>query len=221
MSAVMSYLNSSIGRKVTMALAGLLLTLFLVTHMAANLLVLADGQAYNEYSHALVSNPLIYVAEFGLLAFFLVHLVSGIVVTLRGRNARGEGYREDRWAGGKSHKSVSSATMIFSGIFFALFVPFHIYGFKFGTYYEVAGAGMRDLHRLVIEEFQNPLMVALYVFGMIILGFHLWHGVGSAFESLGVSHRKNLRMTGQLLALAVAGGFLIVPVIVYFTGGQL
>ncbi len=218
MSAVATFLASSIGRKLLMALTGLLLILFLVTHMAANLLVLVDGEAYNDYSHALISNPLIYVAEFGLLALFVAHSVSGIIVYLRGRSARPEGYRDDRWAGGTSHKSFSSSTMILTGAFFLLFVPFHIWGFKFGAYYD-AGNGMRDLHRLVIEEFQDPLLVGFYVVGMTLLGFHLWHGFGSAFESLGVTHRKALRRSGNVIATVLAGGFMIIPLAIYFLGG--
>ncbi len=218
MSALASFLTSSIGRKVSMAITGLLLIGFLVTHLAANLLILVDAEAYNEYSHALISNPLIYLAEAGLLLFFVVHFVSGVIITMRGRNARKQGYAEDRWAGGTSHKSLSSATMIFSGIFFLLFVPLHIIGFKFGAWYETS-TGIRDLHRLVIEEFQNPLLVAFYVVGMIVLGFHLWHGFGSAFESLGVTYRTQLRRAGQLLAVLVAGGFLLIPVAVFVMGG--
>lgn len=218
MSAIRAFLTSSIGRKVLMALTGLLLFLFLVSHLAANLLILFDAEAFNAYSHALVSNPLIYIAEFGLLAIFVVHFVSGIAIFNSGRAARPDVYKDDRWAGGSSHKSVASSTMILSGAFFLLFVPLHIWGFKFGTYYD-AGNGMRDLHRLVVEEFQNPLLVGFYVAGMAILGFHLWHGLGSAFESLGVTYRRGLRRAGQLIAVAMAGGFTLIPLAVYLMGG--
>ena len=219
MSAVASFLTSSIGRKVAMALTGLLLFLFLVTHLAANLLILIDAHAYNEYAHALTSNPLIYLAEAGLLALFVVHFVSGILINLTARSARPDGYREDRWAGGSSNKSVASSTMIYSGAFFLLFVPLHIIGFKFGKFYEGAD-GIRDLHRLVIEEFQNPLLVGFYVVGMAILGFHLWHGIGSAFETLGLAHRKAVRLAGQIIAIILAGGFLLIPIAVFMGGGQ-
>lgn len=220
MSALQAFLTSTIGRKVLMALTGLLLFLFLVTHLSANLLILVDGEAFNAYSHALVSNPLIYVAEFGLLALFILHFVSGIAVYAAGRSARPDGYKDDRWAGGASHKSVASSTMILSGAFFLLFVPLHVWGFKFGAYYD-AGGGVRDLHRLVVEEFQNPLLVGFYVVGMTILGFHLWHGFGSAFESLGVTRRHALRRAGQVIAAVMAGGFTLIPIVVYLMGDRL
>ncbi len=218
MSAVVGFLASSIGRKVTMALSGLLMFLFLVTHLAANLLVLVDPEAYNEYSHALISNPLIYIAEAGLLALFVAHLISGIAVWRKGQTARSISYRDNRWAGGASHKSLASATMIVTGTFFIIFVPLHILWFKFGTYYD-AGNGVRDLHRLVVEEFQDPLLVAFYVVGMAVLGFHLWHGIGSAFESLGVAHRPKVRQAGRMIAVVLAGGFMIIPLVIFFTGG--
>lgn len=202
-----------------MALTGLLLFLFLVTHLAANLLILVDGAAYNAYSHALVSNPLIYLAELGLLVLFVAHLASGIIVYTRGRASRPSAYAEQRWAGGPSSKSISSTTMILSGAFFLIFVPLHVWGFKFGTYYD-AGGGVRDLHRLVIEEFQNPILVLFYVVGMAILGFHLWHGFGSAFESLGVTHSKTLRRVGNVIAVVMAGGFAIIPLVILLGGGQ-
>lgn len=218
MSAIAGFLASPIGRKVLMALTGLLLFLFLVTHLAANLLILIDAQAYNEYSHALISNPLIYIAEIGLLILFVAHLVSGIIIYNRGRAARISAYEEHRWAGGPSSKSVASTTMILTGAFFLIFVPLHVWTFKFGTYYD-AGGGVRDLHRLVIEEFQNPLMVLFYVVGMAILGFHLWHGFGSAFESLGVTHSRTLRRVGNVTAVLMAGGFAIIPLVILMTGG--
>ncbi len=220
MSAIGAFLTSSIGRKVVMAVTGLLLFLFLVTHLTANLLILIDPAAFNAYSHALVSNPLIYIAEFGLLALFVAHFVTAFLVFNSGRVARPESYKDDRWAGGTSHKSISSSTMILSGGFFLLFVPLHVWGFKFGAYYD-AGGGVRDLHRLVVEEFRNPTLVAFYVVGMTILGFHLWHGLGSAFESLGVTHRRGLRRTGQVIAVVMAGGFTLIPVVIYFMGDAL
>ena len=80
---------------------------------------------------------------------------------------------------------------------------------------------MRDLHRLVLEVFQNPLWVGWYVLAMLVIGSHLWHGFGSAFETLGIHYRKPLRRFGQALAVLLAGGFLLIPVIIFLTGGDL
>lgn len=222
MSRIVRFLTTTIGQKMLMGATGLLLIGFLVTHMAGNLLVFAGPEAYNEYSHKLVSNPLIYLAEAGLLALFVGHFVSGIRVVLRNRAARPARYAVKEWARGTSHKSVASSTMIFTGLLVLAFVPLHIRGFKFGTWYTAANdPQVRDLHRLVVEEFQDPLIVAWYVVAMIVIGFHLWHGFGSGFESLGVRHKQGLRRAGQLLALAIAGGFVLVPVVLFLRGGAL
>lgn len=222
MSRILRFFTTSIGQKMLMGATGLLLIGFLVTHMAANLLVLFDADAYNHYSHNLITNPLIYVAEAGLLLLFVGHFVSGIKVYLRNRAARPVGYQMKERAGHTSHKSVASTTMILTGLIVLVFVPLHIATFKFGRHYATAAEPeVRDLYRLVIEDFQSPLMVGWYVLAMAVVGFHLWHGFGSGLESLGVTHRATLRRVGQLLAVIVAGGFVIVPIAVFLTGGNL
>ena len=222
MSSIARFLSSSIGRKVLMALTGLFLILFLVAHLAGNLLIFAGAEPFNQYSHALLSTALIYIAEAGLLVLFIAHFVAGIMVYISSWAARPEPYRQKRWARSTSNKSVASATMIFSGIMVLVFVPLHVWTFKFGAYYMAAGeAGMRDLHRLVLEVFQKPGYVAGYVIAMAVLGFHLWHAFGSALESLGVHYRKSLRRFGEALAVVLAAGFLLIPVVVYLMGDQL
>ncbi len=221
MSRLSALLTSSIARKAFMAVTGLLMIGFLVSHMSANLLVIFDADAYNAYSHALVSNPLIYLAEAALLAFFVVHLFAGFAVQKRNREARPQPYARKERAGHTSRKSLASTTMILSGVIILVFVPLHILTFKFGTWYEAAGhEGVRDLHRLVIEVFHKPIYVIWYLVALPIIGAHAWHGFGSAFESLGVSYRPWLHGFGRALALIVTAGFMAVPVYVYFfTGG--
>ncbi len=219
--ALKRFLTSVIGRKMLMAVTGLLLIGFLIAHMSGNLLIFVSPEAFNDYSHALISNPLIYIAEFGLLALFVAHLASGILVTRNNKLARPVAYQADEYAGAPSRKSIASSTMIYSGILVLLFVPLHLWSFKFGAYYEsAADPGVRDLHRLVIEKFAHAGYVAWYVLAMIVIGFHLWHGFGSGFESLGVKYRKGLRRFGQALAVVIAGGFTMIPLLVYFMGEQ-
>jgi succinate dehydrogenase / fumarate reductase cytochrome b subunit len=203
-----------------MAVTGLLLIGFLIAHMSANLLVIFDAEAYNEYSHTLISNPLIYAAEFGLLALFVGHLVSGIAVTLRNRRARPVPYALKNPAGHTSRKTLASSTMIFSGVVMLVFVPLHILTFKFGAWYDsVDHPGVRDLHRLVLEEFQRPGFVVWYLVALTVLGAHAWHGFGSAFESIGVSQRSWIRAIGKALTAVLWAGFCAVPIYVYFFVG--
>jgi len=222
MSSLVRLLTSSIGQKLLMAATGLLLIGFLVAHLTGNLLIFVGADAFNEYSHALVSNHLIYVAELGLLVLFVLHLVSGILVTRTNRAARPQGYAKKRRAGGTSNKSWASTTMIVSGLVVLVFVPLHLITFKFGAWYQdTAHPEMRDLHRLVLEVFRDPLLVAWYEVAMLVIGFHLWHGFASGFETLGVGSRPGIRNFSKLLAVAIAGGFAIIPIVIFLAGGSL
>ncbi len=205
-----------------MAVTGLLLIGFLITHLSGNLLIFAGADTFNHYSDALVSNPLIVVAELVLLVLFVGHLVNGILVTLKNRAARPENYQEKQPAGHTSRKSLASTTMIFSGLIVLAFVPLHIWTFKYGPHYDsLTHPGVRDLHRLVMETFQNPGWVLWYVAAMIVIGFHLWHGFASGFETLGLSYRKGVRLFGQILAVVIATGFTLIPVLIYMIGDKL
>jgi succinate dehydrogenase / fumarate reductase cytochrome b subunit len=219
MNRILALLRTDIGRKALMGLTGLLLIAFLISHMLANLLVIFDPEGYNSYSHTLTSNPLIYLAELGLFAFFAGHFVSGIVVWWRNRAARPAPYQLKVRADRTGRKSIASTTMIVSGIVMLVFVPLHILTFKFGTYYATEDGQMRDIHRLVMEVFRNPLYVAWYLVALPILGTHAWHGFGSGFESLGVAYSKGLRRLGQTIAVVLTLGFIAVPIFVILGGG--
>ena len=107
--------SSSIGSKFLIAFTGLALLVFLIAHLAGNLLFIAGPDAFNEYSHKLVSNPLVYVAELGLIAVFLLHIVKTVGLVAGSYSARPHGYAKKKWAKSKndrSRKSVSSSTMI-------------------------------------------------------------------------------------------------------------
>ncbi len=202
-----------------MSITGLALIGFLVTHLAGNLLLFAGKEKFNAYGHALTSNPAIYLAEFGLLAIFLVHLTNAALLTLRNQPARPERYAEREGAGHTSRKSVPSSLMIGTGLVILIFIPLHIWTFKFGAYYAADQPGVRDLHQLVMEVFGSPLQASWYVIALILIGCHLWHGFGSAFESLGLPYRQGLRRLCQALTVALTLGFILIPVAIYFSGG--
>jgi len=208
---------TGIVRKMLMGASGLLLIGFLAVHLSGNFLVFAGRDTFNHYSDTLVSNPLIYVAELGLLVLFALHFALGLVVTRGNWAARPTRYAVKRRAGGASHKSVASTTMILSGLFLLAFVPLHLWTFKFGPHYaSPTDPAVRDIHRLVIEEFHRPVEVAWYVGAMIVIGFHLWHAFGSGLAPLGVRDRPVLRRVGQVLAVAITVGFIAIPLAIFF-----
>lgn len=210
--------STSIGTKVIIAFTGLALFGFLIAHLAGNLLLLAGPEAFNAYSHALISNPLIYLAEAGLAAVFLLHIWKTVRNYLRNRAARPTAYAVKKPAGHTSRKSLSSTSMIVTGSTILVFLVLHLKTFKFGAYYDAVEPGVRDLYRLTIEVFQNPLYVIWYVVAMIAVGMHLRHGITSALQSLGAipSHMtRRVLALGAAVAILIAGGFAMIPVWVY------
>ena len=217
--------SSSIGSKFLIALTGILLLVFLIAHLAGNLLFIAGPDAFNEYSHKLVSNPLVYVAEIGLVAIFLLHIFKTVAMFGGSYSARPQGYAKKKWAKTKSdrsRKSVSSTTMILTGTITLLFVVTHLITFKFGTYYETP-EGIRDLYRLQLAVFSNPGYVAFYVVAMFVIIFHLWHGATSAMQSFGVNSptwTPRLTLFGRGLAVILGLGFAALPVYTFFLGNS-
>ena len=218
-----SFLSSTVGSKLLIGVTGFALFGFLILHLAGNLLLFSGAETFNAYSHSLLSNPLLVPAEVSLLALFLLHAYKTTSLVVRSRRARPEKYATRRRAGPPSRKSLASSTMIASGLFLLLFVPLHLKTFKYGAHYESAAAGVRDLHRLVIEVYSQPGYVVFYVISMTIVGFHLWHGVSSAFQTVGADAPRwtaAIRRLGWLAAVVIAGGFMAVPIWVLLFGGR-
>ena len=212
--------SSSVGTKLLMGLTGLALFLYMLLHLAGNALIFAGQDIFNEYSHALISNPLIIPIEIGLLAVFLVHIFKATRMWMANNEARPVGYLKKERAGHTSRKSLSSTTMIASGLFIMLFVIVHVKQFKFGSWYQtVSDSPVRDLYRTEIEVFSNPFWVAVYVIATLLVGLHLRHGFASAFQSLGLDHpvyTRRLTALGLGFALLIGIGLAVIPIWVYF-----
>ncbi len=216
--------QSTIGKKMIMGATGIFLMLFLVVHLAGNLtlFVPGNGDLFNLYAHKLESTkPLLYIAEIGLIAVFLFHVASGVRVYLEKRRARTDRYVFTASKYGPSKMTVSSRSMIVTGIVLLIFVPLHVAMFKYGAHYEtvINGEPVRDLYRLVVEEFKNPVIAFGYAAVMFILGMHLRHGFWSALQSLGAMSPRWTPVVytgGLVFAILLAGGFLVLPLYMYF-----
>ena len=218
----MGYLKSAIGRKQIMGLTGLAWSGFVLSHMLGNMLILKSPEAYNHYSYALTSNPFLIVAELGLVATLGLHILEAVWLTLQNKMARPTKYAMS--TNGEKAPRFQSKFMIFHGSLLLIFIVLHLITFKYGHQYEtvVDGIKMRDLHKLVIEVFHDPMYVAWYAFCLVCLGFHLSHGFYSAFASLGFYHPRYspwLSRFGYVYAFVVAAGFLSQPIYVYFFAG--
>jgi len=215
--------SSSVGTKLLIGTTGLALFIYLITHIAGNLLVFAGRSTFNDYSHMLLSNPLIPIIEIGLLLIFLLHIYKTVTMFLGNQQARPVGYKQKKPAGPPSRKTFSSTTMIFSGLWLLVFVVIHVKQFKYGTEYEVAGTGVRDLYRLEMENFSNPILVAFYVLSMLVVGSHLWHGVASAVQSLGGDHPRwtpRVLAAGKVAAVVIAGVFIVIALWAHLVGAR-
>ena len=221
MSTFRRVLSSSVGTKLLIGLTGLALFVYLILHLIGNALIFAGPETFNEYSHALISNPLIIPIEIGLAAIFAIHIYKTVRMWFANRAARPEAYVKKEMAGHTSRKSLASSTMIWSGLVTLLFVLIHVKQFKYGTWYTVADQPeVRDLHRLETEVFQSPLWVAFYALCTAIVGLHLRHGISSGFQSLGLDHplyTRRLTVWGVIGAIVIGGGLALIPVWVYLT----
>ena len=222
MSSRLRGFDTSVGTKILIGVTGLALFLYLIVHIAGNLMIFGGPSFFNRYAYTLESNPLIPVIEIGLLLMFLAHVYKTVTMFLSNQQARPTRYMQKKRAGYTSRKSFASTTMIASGLWLLLFIVIHVKAFRYGTEYEWAEGG-RDLYRLEMENFSNPLIVVFYVLSMVVVGSHLWHGASSALQSLGLDHPRwtpRIRAIGKVLAVAIAGGFITIAVWAYLVAIQ-
>jgi succinate dehydrogenase / fumarate reductase, cytochrome b subunit len=217
---MLDFLKSTVGRKYVMGLTGLVWMGFIFGHMAGNMLLFVSADAFNAYGHAIVSNKiLLYGAEVTLVLALVAHVVTAISLTVKNRSSRDTRYAVQ--PNGDKGARFASRTMALQGSILLAFIILHLISFKYGAHYEttVNGVQMRDLHRLVIESFQQTGFVAWYCAALIIMMFHLSHGAHSIFQSFGILERKmqdNLRVFAWVYAAVVVSGFISQPLYVYF-----
>jgi succinate dehydrogenase / fumarate reductase, cytochrome b subunit len=214
--------RSTVGTKIVIGLTGLALFFYLIIHIAGNLLVFMGPETYNRYAFVMeYGNPLLPVIELGLLVIFLIHVYKAVTNFFANQSARPVRYEQKKYAGGTSRKSLASSTMIVSGLWLLVFVVIHVKAFKYSPEYPWP-AGGRDLYRQEMENFSNPLVVAFYLLSMLVVGSHLWHGISSSFQSLGVDTpgwRRFILPTGKVIAVLIAGAFMVIAVWAYMTQG--
>jgi succinate dehydrogenase / fumarate reductase cytochrome b subunit len=212
------FLSSSIGKKTLMALTGLMLVGFLLAHLAGNLTLYAGDEAFNGYAHKLESYGLLLnVAEVGLLALFVVHVVLALRVSRENAGARPNGYRS-RATFGKS--TVASRSMLVTGLVVGLFVVIHVIDFRVPKL--LGKPELDDLAVAVRRRLASPLGAGIYLVGVVALGMHLSHGFRSALQTLGANHPRYdglIRGVGLALATLILLGFASFPVILFVTGG--
>lgn len=217
---------TGVARKTLMALTGLFLCLFLVVHLLGNLQLFLPqstaGVQFNWYAGFLSELLVIEIAAWLVYFGVLGHAILAIVLALRNRRSVGVGYED------KAPVALAPWYSRFMGVLGAIVLVFLVvhlkdfwFPFKFGADLGVDPEGHRDLFGLVVHEFQKGWKVAIYVLGVLAVGFHLLHGFYSAVRSLGVSHRgyaKWFRRLGYAFAGLLTIGFGAMPIYLYFVG---
>ena len=220
-----AFFTSSIGKKFIMALTGLFLISFLVIHVGLNACIWANdnGSMFNRAAHFMGSSLVIRLMELVLFAGFILHIIQGYALEVKNRQTRKQGYavtlgnRGSKWY---------SRTMGLLGTLLLLFLIMHISHFWIPSRIthdlppvEYRDIEMHNLYSRMVEIFQNPLVVILYVVGCISLAYHLMHGFKSAFRTLGVHNYRYftiIKNFGYGFSVIISLMFAMMPVSMYF-----
>lgn len=217
-----NFFSSTIGRKLVMALTGLFLILFLVVHLIGNLQLLHndEGRAFNVYAGLMTTNPLIKIVSYVNYFFIILHVIWAIILSARNRAARGSmGYSVS-----KNSSTWSSRNMGILGTLILIFLVIHLRGFWYEMHWggiatrNYDGTEVKDLFSVVDFAYSQPAYVIVYVISMAVLAFHLYHGFGSAFQTLGLNHVKYnrlIRVVGVAFSIVVPALFALIPIMMY------
>ncbi len=209
--------QTSIGCKQIMAVTAVILVLFVIGHLAGNLLIFQGRDAMNTYAATLKGlGAGLWVARIGLLVAFLVHIYAGVKLAVANRSAREVRYEynaiEQSDPIGRA-RVVAAVYMLQTGLVILAFVVFHLAHFTLGyvepeAFHQVQvlpdGAERHDVWAMVIAGFSNPLITISYVVAMLFLGAHLAHGVGSMFQTAGVTNPTAVNLLRVICPLVVA-----------------
>ncbi len=225
MNWLLRSLQSSLGKKFLVAVTGLALLGFVVTHMLGNLQIFLGRDALNAYAAQLKAlGGLLWVARAGLLAFFVVHVATAIRISLENRAARPVRYAVDPGI----QRTVSARGMLVTGLTVFAFVLYHLAHFTWGWVMTDAhmltetladGTTRHDVFSMVVAGFQQPLIALLYVAAMVLLGLHIRHGSWSFVQTLGLNHHKfapAIRAAAAGLAWLIVLGNISMPLAVLF-----
>jgi succinate dehydrogenase / fumarate reductase, cytochrome b subunit len=214
MSRVLALWHTSVGKKAVMAVTGLIMVAYLITHVVANLMVFQGPAKINAYSAFLHgTGGALWAARLVLIAALVLHVLAAAQLTARRRAARPVAYAAGREP---QISTLASRTIRWGGVLILVFLVYHILHFTLGTVHSSFVEG--DPYHNVVAGFANPLVIVFYELALAAVGLHLYHGIWSSGRSLGVSPPAPHPLRRQLaLALSVLiwAGFAVIPVAVY------
>jgi succinate dehydrogenase / fumarate reductase, cytochrome b subunit len=224
MNIIQRFFRSTLGKKYIMAVTGVMLFLFVITHLIGNLQIFLGPDTINEYGRFLHTKPaMVWAARLGLLGLVALHIWSAVTLAARNRAARASSYGSYQVVA----SSYASRTMLMSGLIVLAFIVYHLLHFTvqaqainltgqdFSTFQD--SLGRHDIHRMMVVGFSNVWVSGFYVLGVGLLCLHLSHGVSSMFQSLGLRNRAYSKMIdGMALGMAIFLflGYISIPVAV-------
>lgn len=220
-----SFFLSSLSKKYFMAATGLFLCTFLLGHLAGNLQLFMTDEAgklqFNAYALFMTTFPVVKILSYVTYFSIVFHAIDGILLTIQNRKARPVAYAYSR---PDKNTNFAARNMAILGSLILVFIVLHMRSFWYEMHWGELGtdaAGNRDLHTLVMASFKTWWYTVLYVISMAVLGFHLWHGFQSGFQSLGLNHPRYtpiIKKTGYAFAVVIPALFAAIPVYIYFFG---
>jgi succinate dehydrogenase cytochrome b subunit len=212
MGWVVRTLSSSVGKKQLMAITGFLFLLFLTTHLLGNLSIYAGPAAfvaYAEHLHAL--GKLLAVAEVGMAVALIIHVSTAVFLFLENRSARPIKYAVDKSGGGG--RTFSSQTMPYTGLLILGFLGVHLATFS----HHIVDQSTRNIFQIAVAVLSQPVFLGIYLLGVLVVAFHVRHGLWSAFQTVGASHPKYMPFIQKfsiVFAVIVAIGFGSLPLVI-------
>ena len=216
------YFSSRIFQKALAALTGGFLVLFLIGHLAGNLQLFIPGELgqkqFNAYALFMTTNPAVIALSYVTYTSIFLHLVFTLYLTLQSRKARPVKYLAKS---GSTNSTWSSRNMAFLGTMLLLFLIIHLRSFWYEMHFGDIGIdkwGNKDLHTVTVTAFKNIFYTGFYIISMIMLAFHLHHGVESAFQTLGLNtlkYERTISFLGKGIAVIIPLIFATIPIMLY------
>lgn len=214
------FFSSSIGKKFSMALTGIFLILFLIVHAGINACIFLNdgGETFNAAARFMSHNWIMRFMEVGLFVGLILHIVQGLMLTNQNNKARPVDYAYNQ---PNKNSQWYSRSMAILGTLLLLFLIIHLAHFFVGTKVALYSPGSTD-HNLYIEMkevFSITWVVVVYLLGVAALFWHLYHGFQSAFQTLGIHHKRYtpmLQKIGTAYALIICLLFALMPISMYF-----
>ena len=216
------YFSSKIFQKALAAFSGGFLVLFLVGHLVGNLQLFIPGELgqkqFNAYALFMTTNPAVIALSYVTYTSIILHSILTVYLVIKSKFARPIKYQI---SSGNSNSSWASRNMAFLGTMLLIFIIIHLRSFWYEMHFGDIGIdkwGNKDLHTVTVSAFQNIFYTGFYILSMLMLAFHLSHGVGSAFQTLGLNtskYEKSITFFGKGIAIIIPLIFATIPIALY------